>query len=91
MRGPQADQRQRQKGCEEPRACAPRDLGVDALRKPQHSPDRANRGGARRIADLTEGQPFTRARDDLALTTGAADAALQAALSPYGITRLEQF
>jgi glutamate racemase len=49
-------------------------------------------GIARRIADLTEGQTFTRSRPDFAVFTALPDdpMATEAALKGYGIERLEQ-
>jgi glutamate racemase len=48
-------------------------------------------GIARRIAALTDGQPFLRAEPDRALFTrgGPAIAALTPALAPYGLSRIE--
>lgn len=49
-------------------------------------------GIARRIADLTQGQPFARAEPDLALTTGSVEdfAVLAPALAALGIERMEE-
>ncbi len=54
--------------------------------------DGAN-GIARRIADLTKGQAFSRAVPDLAVTTGSLEnfTPLRSALSHYGLNRLEKF
>lgn len=48
------------------------------------------KGIARRIVHLTQDQTFERIGDDLAVITSAVDPDLPAALSPYGISRVEQ-
>lgn len=50
-------------------------------------------GIARRIASLTEGQPFRRDQDDLALFTrdGEAVEAYRQGLAAYGLKRIETF
>lgn len=47
-------------------------------------------GIARRIVHLTQGQDFARSIPDRAIITGPVDSFLAAALSPYGITSVEQ-
>lgn len=48
-------------------------------------------GIARRIVSLTENQIFDNSAASFAVTTGPVDAALPRALSPFGISRVEQF
>ncbi len=47
-------------------------------------------GIARRIAHLTQGHSFARDGEDRAIVTSPVDEALQQALLPFGITRVEQ-
>ncbi|PZO68608.1 MAG: glutamate racemase, partial [Sphingomonas taxi] len=47
-------------------------------------------GIARRIAYLTQGQPFAPSRPDTAVFTGSVEPALEAALASYGFTAIER-